>query len=110
MGNSPFKVYGLQALYSLTKSPSMRTCFESGVRLFIHISCFFLKRGKDSLNYVKPISCPNTFLDSYRCCHVHTHDGGQRGGSTYSSQDKKQIVIRCVSKHVLHHARDLIAL
>ena len=71
MGNSPLKVYGLQALYSLTKSPSMRTCFESGVRLFIHISCFFLKRGKDSLNYVKPISCPNTFSDSYRLCGDH---------------------------------------
>ena len=51
--NSPLNVYGLQALCSLTKSPSTRTGFESEVRLFIHSSCIFLKRGKDSFNSVK---------------------------------------------------------
>ena len=51
--NSPLNVYGLQALCSLTKSPSTRTGFESEVRLFIHSSCLFLKRGKDSFNSVK---------------------------------------------------------
>ena len=71
MRNSPLKVYGLQALYSLTKSPTTRTGVESEVRCFIHTSCFFLKCGKDSLNYVKSISCLHTLLDSYRLCGDH---------------------------------------
>ena len=71
MRNSPLKVYGLQALYSSTKSPTTRTGVESEVRFFIHTSCFFLKCGKDSLNYVKYISCLHTLLDSYRLCGDH---------------------------------------
>ena len=71
MRNSPLKVYGLQALYSSTKSPTTRTGVESEVRFFIHTSCFFLKCGKDSLNYVKSISCLHTLLDSYRLCGDH---------------------------------------
>ena len=71
MRNSPLKVYGLQALYSSTKSPTTRTSVESEVRFFIHTSCFFLKCGKDSLNYVKSISCLHTLLDSYRLCGDH---------------------------------------
>ena len=69
--NSSLKVYGLQALYSSTKSPTTRTSVESEVRFFIHTSCFFLKCGKDSLNYVKSISCLHTLLDSYRLCGDH---------------------------------------
>ena len=71
MRNSPLKVYGLQALYSSTKSPTTRTGVELEVRFFIHTSCFFLKCGKDSLNYVKSISCLHTLLDSYRLCGDH---------------------------------------
>ena len=71
MRNSPLKVYGLQALYSLTKSPTTRTVVESEVRCFIHTSFFFLKCGKDSLHYVKSISCLHTLLDSYRLCGDH---------------------------------------
>ena len=71
MRNSPLKVYGLQALYSSTKSPTTRTGVESEVRFFIYTSCFFLKCGKDSLNYVKSISCLHTLLDSYRLCGDH---------------------------------------
>ena len=69
--NSSLKVYGLQALYSSTKSPTTRTGVELEVRFFIHTSCFFLKCGKDSLNYVKSISCLHTLLDSYRLCGDH---------------------------------------
>ena len=60
--NSSLKVYGLQALHSLTKSPSTRTGFESEVNLFLHTRCFFLKGSKDSFNYVKVISCLHTLL------------------------------------------------
>ena len=69
--NSSLKVYGLQALYSLTKSPSTRTGFESEVNLFLHTSCFFLKGRKDSFSYVKVISCLHTLLVSYRLCGDH---------------------------------------
>ena len=69
--NSSLKVYGLQALYSSTKSPTTRTGVELEVRFFIHTSCFFMKCGKDSLNYVKSISCLYTLLDSYRLCGDH---------------------------------------
>ena len=68
----PFKSLGLTSI--IYKSPSTRTGFESEVSLFIHISCFFLKRGKDSFNYVKLISClhtSHTLLDSYRLCGDH---------------------------------------
>ena len=69
--NSSLKVYGLQALHSLTKSPSTRTGFESEVNLFLHTRCFFLKGSKDSFNYVKVISCLHTLLVSYRLCGDH---------------------------------------
>ena len=39
--------------------------------LFLQTSCFFLKRGKDSLNYVKVISFLHTLLVSYRLSGDH---------------------------------------
>ena len=70
-GKQPLKSLRLTSLNSLTKSLSTGTGVESEVSLFIHTSCFFLKCGKDSLNYVKSISCLHTLLDSYRLCGDH---------------------------------------